>query len=499
MKKVQLFNRIEFWAATIIFILLVFSLMMDTFRTPESALPETTRKLSPREAYLFTYQLVAYIVIYSAFLLLTYLLVPRVVAGEELPKNLALILVVILLSGAIFGVANTWLRNVFGATRTADFVERKEDFWEGVWLAFHLSVVYIIYALIRYAGIYLLTRFDRIKARYPFITPAGVICFIIWGLVLFMLILDEVEKSALAMWSITVPFGILFYWYSLYKIIPGRAKKKRPLLSFLKICVLILIASIFPVFVIALIFVGESDSAISISVFNGLVQAFVAVPLAWIVFKRKVEENEEISGLKQQLGQSTASIEFLRSQINPHFLFNALNTLYGTAILEGADRTSQGIQQLGDMMRFMFHENMQERIPLSKEIDYLESYINLQCLRTDQVQGVQIETKIKRGNGNVMIAPMLLIPFVENAFKHGVSLTRPSHIYIELEKIEKTLVFTVINSRHEKQHMDPEKHKSGIGLANVRQRLQLMYPTTHTLVIKESDQEFFVKLVLQLT
>jgi LytS/YehU family sensor histidine kinase len=87
---------------------------------------------------------------------------------------------------------------------------------------------------------------------------------------------------------------------------------------------------------------------------------------------------------------------------------------------------------------------------------------------------------------------------VENAFKHGVSLTRPSQVFIALERTPTSIVFTVINSRHEKQLMDPEKHKSGIGLENVKQRLELLYPDRHRLVIQETDKEFIAKLVVQL-
>src|SRR5688572_25816290 len=215
-------------------------------------------------------------------------------------------------------------------------------------------------------------------------------------------------------------------------------------------------------------------------------------------YKRNWEENEEIIGLKQQLGQSFATMDFLRSQINPHFLFNALNTLYGTALLEKANRTAQGVQQLGDMMRFMLQENNQDQIPLSREIEYLENYISLQKLRTNQLAGVEIVTELEKDEGNILIAPMLLIPFVENAFKHGISLTTPSHIYIELERTGNSLLFTVINSVRNRLDGDREKNKSGIGLENVRQRLQLLYAGRHSLVITENDKEFVAKLALQL-
>ena len=112
------------------------------------------------------------------------------------------------------------------------------------------------------------------------------------------------------------------------------------------------------------------------------------------MYKWQQKGNEEVITLKKELKRSSANIDFLRSQINPHFLFNALNTLYGTAIQENADRTSEGIQKLGDMMRFMLRENLQEKISLSREIDYLENYIALQKLRTDSNPAVHIQTSI---------------------------------------------------------------------------------------------------------
>ncbi|HEY1007373.1 MAG TPA: histidine kinase, partial [Sphingobacteriaceae bacterium] len=181
------------------------------------------------------------------------------------------------------------------------------------------------------------------------------------------------------------------------------------------------------------------------------------------------------------------------------FLFNALNTIYGTAIQEKAERTGEGIEKLGDMMRFMLQENMQDKISLSREIEYLENYIGLQRLRTDQNPGLNIETSIATEFRSLRIAPMLLIPFVENAFKHGISFREPSHIRISLEVRDEVLNFDVYNSKHEKPEHDPEKDQSGIGLSNVRQRLHLLYPKKHDLTIRETGKEFFVHLTLQLS
>ena len=231
-----------------------------------------------------------------------------------------------------------------------------------------------------------------------------------------------------------------------------------------------------------------------------LTQMLVVTPLSWRIYKdRNAKKAEEIITLKTELGKADANLNFLKSQINPHFLFNALNTLYGTALQEKADRTSEGIQRLGDMMRFMLQENMEDKILLSKDLDYLNNYISLQKLRTSTSSDITIETQIEVQNNNLHISPMLLIPFVENAFKHGISLQSPSHIKITLQTNENTLYFDVHNSIHIKQDNDPEKLQSGIGLQNVKQRLALLYPEKHELIIRQNAKEFFIHLTLQLS
>jgi LytS/YehU family sensor histidine kinase len=150
------------------------------------------------------------------------------------------------------------------------------------------------------------------------------------------------------------------------------------------------------------------------------------------------------------------------------------------------------------MMRFMLQENMQEKIPLAREIDYLNNYISLQKSRTDLSPNITIDTAIQEIVNGIQIAPMLLIPFVENAFKHGISFREPSHIKVTLEVKGHTLYFDVYNSRHIKAENDPEKEKSGIGLNNVKQRLQVLYRGKHELIIRETVKDFFVHLTIQL-
>lgn len=233
---------------------------------------------------------------------------------------------------------------------------------------------------------------------------------------------------------------------------------------------------------------------------NFLSLMIFVTPFAWQTYKnRSLQKTEEIINLKTELGKSDANLNFLKSQINPHFLFNALNTLYGTALQENSERTAEGIQKLGDMMRFMLQENTEDKILLTRDIDYLNNYIALQKLRTATSSGIRIETQVDSYEGLLLITPMLLIPFVENAFKHGISLNNPSHIKITLQIAEQTLYFDVHNSLHVHSEHDPERLQSGIGLQNVKQRLSLLYPDQHELIIRQNAKEFFIHLTLNLT
>jgi two-component sensor histidine kinase len=318
-------------------------------------------------------------------------------------------------------------------------------------------------------------------------------------IMLFLLIVGAAESSITLAWIILIPFAILSYLFSFHKLIPNSLNKKYPFGSYVLKNVLVLAIAYLPIALLITVFVNNGDLGFQTSFLNAVFQLFITVPIVWVLYKRHLKGNEEITVLKKELKQSAANINFLRSQINPHFLFNALNTIYGTAIQEKAERTSEGIEKLGDMMRFMLQENMQDKISVAREIDYLNNYISLQKLRTDANPMVEIKTEIQDRENSFQIAPMLLIPFVENAFKHGISFREPSHIKVTLEIKEKTLYFDVYNSKHVRQESDPEKDKSGIGLENVKQRLKLLYPSKHDLTIRDTTKEFFIHLTIQLS
>jgi sensor histidine kinase YesM len=303
-----------------------------------------------------------------------------------------------------------------------------------------------------------------------------------------------------------VPSVLLLYMSNIYWLFPLHENSitKHGNLVLTKISVPMLVRLLlvsllctFP-FAIMYVMVLHYDRFIFVFFSWWAIQLIAVTPTSWMLYRQRKDKILQLRGVEKELVKSKANLQFLRSQINPHFLFNSLNTLYGTALLENSDRTAEGIQMLGDMMRFMLHENTQDFIPVSREIEYLHNYIALQKLRTQSSPHIRIEDNISESPCNHKIAPMLLIPFIENAFKHGISLQEKSWIYIRLECDQEEVRFQVRNSRHPRKEITPEHAKSGIGLANVTERLALLYPGKHTLNIGGDATEFVVHLTVRL-
>lgn len=491
-------RRIEFWAATTIFVFAIFFLVQAVLSNDWIAVDGSSEFQRKRVNYYFVSRLCRYIIFYAGFLILSFVIVPKLLRKNDLLLNIILAILIFGISGYLFGFINTHLKYMMGVS-TYDGIVHNNIIRNNFLYALQLLFLFSFYTVIKQFGLYLLSNIEQIRSKFKFITPGGLVVFVVWMIGLFILAAGNAERQLIGAWVVIIPFGLMLYWYSFHSLIPKSLHNKKPFLSYIWKPVAILVISGFPLFIIIFLITNHEDFATVVLFLNAAFQLLITVPVSWIIFKRHLKGNEEIYALKKELGQSNASFDFLRSQINPHFLFNALNTIYGTAIQEKAERTSEGIEKLGDMMRFMLQENMQEKISLVREIDYLNNYIDLQKLRTDTNPIVKIDAAIEQSVNGVTISPMLLIPFVENAFKHGISLREPSHIKISLEVKGKTLYFDVFNSKHVKQEKDPEKNKSGIGLNNVRQRLQLLYRSKHELVIRETSKDFFVHLTIELS
>lgn len=191
-------------------------------------------------------------------------------------------------------------------------------------------------------------------------------------------------------------------------------------------------------------------------------------------------------------------LKLLRSQINPHFLFNALNNLLSISERSGTPKVSAGITELSDMLRFLIYDTQTNWILLEKEVEFLESYIALQTLRYSEEDDIEITFEMQGVENHQKIAPALLIPLVENAFKHGVKYNAPSFVQISLEIQRQQLIFQIKNSKHLSLKNEFDQQYGGIGLENVRKRLNLIYPRQHSFEIKEQINTFMVDLKLRL-
>jgi two-component system LytT family sensor kinase len=222
---------------------------------------------------------------------------------------------------------------------------------------------------------------------------------------------------------------------------------------------------------------------------------FVLTIAAGIAYKLLNDNirNEKLMQAKQEETLKT-ELSFLRSQISPHFVFNILNNITALARLK-SDALEPTIIKLSSLLRYMLYETNEEKVSLQAEIEYIQSYIDLQQQRFGKK--LFIEASLDAGDVALEIEPMLLIPFVENAFKHGVGIVTDPVIRVRLSVSGNILHFTVCNKFVDAENEIKDK-TSGIGLANVKRRLNLLYSKDHTLQIARTDGWFEVSLQLKL-
>lgn len=188
-------------------------------------------------------------------------------------------------------------------------------------------------------------------------------------------------------------------------------------------------------------------------------------------------------------------LDFLKAQINPHFLFNTLNNLYAESKRHTNATLSNGIAKLSHMMRYVIYDSNVAFVPLEKELEFLDSFIDLHLLRISPEDPFELKKYICEYDSSITIAPILFLPLVENAFKHGVKVESPSYIHISLDIDQNWLLFYVENS---KANDNRKSEPSGIGLSNIRRRLELIYPDRHALEIEDYADKFCVTLKLQI-
>lgn len=201
------------------------------------------------------------------------------------------------------------------------------------------------------------------------------------------------------------------------------------------------------------------------------------------------EVKEEVT--RQQL---QTELDLLKTQVNPHFLFNTLNSIYSLAIANN-QKTADSVMKLSRIMRYTLEECQANNVELQQEIDFINSYIELQKIRLTNNNSIRFQT-----NGDISmarIAPFVFIPFIENAFKYGISTHRSSFIIACIEADKNKLTFTCVNN-FQTGSVTHKTDSTGMGISNTRRRLELLYPKKHELNISSNDNRFSVSLTINL-
>ncbi len=323
---------------------------------------------------------------------------------------------------------------------------------------------------------------------------------------LFLLIMTAIESSshsilfAISNEVINVFFYAVLVYFNLFYLIPNYLTQKK----FLTYAILLILSAVIftPLKVIVFYFKFSYSQDLQNQLQEDmnwffLVNFFIAGTSTIIKiitdWGKQLREQHE---LQTQTMQS--ELRFLKSQINPHFLFNTLNNLYALT-LKKDDKAPEIVIKLSEMMRYMLYECNEKRVLLSKEINYIKNYLDLEKLR--QGKNVSIDFTHTGDPGIKEIAPLMFIPFLENSFKHGLShQISQGFVNIKLEVNEKEVDFFIENSKPEKlpSPIIKGKKSGGIGLVNVQRRLNLLYPDQYELKIHDYPKTYAVNLKIQL-
>ncbi|MBI1305776.1 MAG: histidine kinase [Bacteroidetes bacterium] len=206
-------------------------------------------------------------------------------------------------------------------------------------------------------------------------------------------------------------------------------------------------------------------------------------------------ERERVTQNLERINMET-ELKYLKSQINPHFLFNSLNSLYALTLTK-SDKAPELVLKLSDILRYVLYDGGERWVSLEKEISYLRNYLDLEQIRNGE--RLKISFDINGNVGGKQVAPMLFLTFLENSFKHGIQQkTSSGYVNVKMDVDEQNLHFQIQNSKPPKTSIAPKNEPGGIGLTNIRKRLDLLYPNKHILKIEDNEQEYSVDLRLQL-
>lgn len=255
----------------------------------------------------------------------------------------------------------------------------------------------------------------------------------------------------------------------------------------------ILLIAVFNIHLIRLLTVNDNNLSVSYRAgFSSMLIIILLVNLMAIFIALAVRYMMRQSEKKQK--EVEAELAWLKNQINPHFLFNTLNNISSLAQIDG-DETQEAIMQLSDLLRYAMYETNKPEVPLEGEVEFMRNYIDLMKLRCNEM--TKVSETFRVDNDKTVIAPLLFISLVENAFKHGMDSNAPATIDISLTQKDSTIVFTCDNTNNPKPSKD--RSGSGIGLENTRRRLNLLYPNRYQWEQAiTSENIYHVKITIQI-
>lgn len=326
---------------------------------------------------------------------------------------------------------------------------------------------------------------------------------IAWWILLFLFILLAQPDFKDFWFTLTNALLLLVFYmgivyFNLLYLIPEYLSKKKIFRYLLLLLLSLIIATPIRTFLFYLKFRNFPELQIEIleNQLEQYIASLIVVSASTIlkIVSDWLRQQREMRDLRTQTMQS--ELNFLRSQINPHFLFNTLNSLYALS-LKKDDKAPDIVLQLSDMMRYMLYESNEEKVLIEKEISYIKNYLELEKLRHGP--NVKIEFELGGDFSDLKITPLLFIPFIENCFKHGVNKSlEVSYVIMRLEAENSKIDFSIKNNKPSDDLKTPLDEVGGIGLKNIRRRLKLLYPSKHQLEIRETDDEFIVNLTLLL-
>lgn len=291
--------------------------------------------------------------------------------------------------------------------------------------------------------------------------------------------------------------GIAAYFNSYYLV--NRFLYTRQIGFYILSLGLSIIAVSFPISIIVHKLVNNKDIKNLVWSWNfflitALTVLFTVVLIMVLKLLKNWYQEEQTKRQLQQLNLET-ELKFLKSQINPHFLFNSLNNLYALT-LKKSDAAPEVVLRLSNILRYVLYETVEGKVPLEKEIQYLHDYIELEHIRLGERVDIRFNT-----SGNLetqLIEPMLFLTFVENSFKHGAAAAiDKGWVNIDLKVQDHNILFSIANSKHKEVAPRLNGHHGGIGLENLRKRLDILYPGRYTLDLKDTPEQYTVNLEIK--